>query len=129
MEYNPHVPQVLGNEWAAMNQADYTPDAITERGYDFTTTAVTAGSLQGGSFTVAGPPVLDTRHTAQLLAIYPQGTMNQTGPVYETTVIPDSQSVVTTGTIVLEGGASDLRDAVQSPSDSKFFTYTSGNSV
>lgn len=129
MEYNPHRPQVLGNEWVPINQADYTPDAITERGYDFTTTAVTAGAVQGGSFTVAGLPVLDTRHTAQVLAIYPQGTMDQTGPVYELIVAPDSASAVTVGTIVLGGGASDLRDAVQSPADSKYFTYTSGAST
>lgn len=129
MEYNPHRPQVLGNEWVGINAANYTPDAITERGYDFTLAANTPSALQGGSFTVAAQPLLPTRHTAQLLAIYPQGTMDQTGQIFESVILPDSQSAVQGGgVIVLEGGATDVRDAVQSPNDGKAFTYTSGAS-
>lgn len=125
MDYNPHDPQVLGQEWVPINQADYTPDAISERGYRFTLSSATPSALQGGSFTVAAPPVLSTRHTAQLLAIYPAGTTADTGPIVETVTTPETQSITNAGVYTLLGGATDIADALESPNDAKGIQYAS----
>lgn len=116
MDYNPHAPRTLGQEWVPIKQANFVPDTVTERGYTFNIAhAVTPVS---GSYNIAVQG--NMRH---LLALYPAGQEDLTGPIEEV-VIPVSGAVVTgSGSSVV--GAATATLALTSPFDSTYVDFSS----
>jgi hypothetical protein len=115
--YNPHAPGILGNEWVPIKQANYVPDEVTERGYTFNiANAVTPVS---GSYNIAdaggGSGV---RH---LLALYPAGLEDQTGPI-KRVVIPISGAVIT-GSGSSVAGAATATLALTNPGSDAYVNF------
>ena len=91
--YAPYAPQDLGMQWVPIDQANYVPDQVTERGYTFAVgNTVTPVS---GSYNVQANPVFLSSNPAEFIALYPAGKEAETGPIHKIT-IPVSAAVATT---------------------------------
>jgi len=77
--YNPHAPYILGQEWVPIRDARYTPDDVVERGYTWynNNTVIPAS----GAYYVAENPTTRASQACDLMAVYPAGTEDQTGPI------------------------------------------------
>lgn len=107
MDYNPRVPYILGDEWAALRTAPYVPDNVTEYGYVMSLDNA-AVPVSGSVGTYALGPMMTTG--VEAVNVYPNATAAASGPVAQV-VIPVSAIWVTGAAI--SGAASDL----QSPND------------
>lgn len=120
--YNPHTPQIVGQEWVPIRDAAVESDDITERGYTFridqATTAVS------GSVWVKTPTPYANPFSAELINIYPLGVEDQTGPIRKV-VIPVESVGVTGTTGFVTGTAADIAD----PSDAKALIMSNGSSM
>lgn len=119
-EYNPHLPDIAGNEWVPIVPSPYTMDTGVERGYSFTaTTSVTP--FQGQYFLQAEPPgVVLTQ--APLIAIYPKDQVDTVGEI-KTMVIPVDGAVLT-GNGTVTGPSATA--ALLSSSDGYSVAFNSG---
>lgn len=125
--YNTHAPQVLGNEWVPIQQADYVPDDVTERGYVLNSTG-TPTVTQGG-FGVADTGVSPGHSTAHLLAVYRYPTIagfegypsDLTGPA-KVVRLPVVASSTVTGVVTLVNAAT-VAEALGVPTDSKRVSF------
>lgn len=118
--YNPHAPYILGEEWVPIRQANYPPDDhVTERGYTFRIGHDTA--IVSGAYYVEKPPPGSVELAAELIAIYPAGLEDLTGPI-KTVIIPVS-AVALTGT----GAFNATVAALQNPSDSDNVGFQNGS--
>lgn len=98
--YNPNAPYIIGNEWAPIRQADYLPDAITERGYTFGIDHTTP--IVSGAYYVREPTTDWVDLASEFIAVYPEGTEDLTGPVKQLT-IPVSAIMITGGGAFSDG--------------------------
>jgi hypothetical protein len=122
-EYNPHLPDIAGNEWVPIVPSPYLMDTGVERGYSFRLTAPTT-PYQGQYFLQAEPPGALVTQTP-LMAIYPKGQEDTVGEI-RTTVIPVDGAVLTgNGTVVGPSGSTAL-SALLSSSDSAAVRFDSG---
>lgn len=123
--YNPHVPYVLGQEWAPIRNEDYqfNPDAtVRETGYGFTLTA--PRQLNNARFytNTMGGRVFQN-HCASV-SIYPRGREALSGPIRKV-IIPCNNGALTGGPgaggpfITLNGGAT-LAECLASAGDFKY---------
>lgn len=95
--YNPHAPYIIGQEWAPIRNAHYTPDTQVERGYSFRLDHSTA--IVSGAYYVAEPPPAPVFfQAADLISIYPEGEEDATGPI-KSVIIP-VKSISTTGSAI-----------------------------
>lgn len=121
MDYNPRSPQNIGMEWIPIQQADFTPDNLNEYGY-LLRIDNSAAVVSGGIGVNALPPQV-VSNTAECLAIYPQATALDTGPIRVIT-IPVQSGTITGGSIFVGGlGASTIQDALRSPSDASWMVF------
>lgn len=122
-EYNPHLPDIAGNEWVPIVPSPYLMDTGVERGYSFRLAAQTT-PLQGQYFLQAEPPgSLITQ--APLIAIYPKGQEDTVGEI-RTIVVPVDGAVLTgNGTLIGPTGTT-ATTALQSSSDSANIRFDSG---
>lgn len=90
-KYNPHAPQILGQEWVPIRQANFEAEDPVERGYTFQLDHATA--IVSGAYYVEQPP-LGRTFGATFMSVYPAGTENQSGPI-KSVVIPVSGVSVT----------------------------------
>lgn len=125
VEYNPHPPQLLGNEWTPIQQADLRTPATIEQGYQFRVGTVPVTPALA-TFSPA-----ETRYapnTAQMVYVYPTGgpppTDASSGPVV-TTLIAPATSATTTGTITLVNAAS-VAAALAAPLDGSYVNFAEG---
>lgn len=88
--YNPHAPYIIGQEWVPMRQANYQPDAVSERGYEFTIDH--SAAAVSGAYYAAQPGSFQAGH---LIQVYPVDTEDLTGPI-KVIDIP-TRSITTTG--------------------------------
>lgn len=124
-QYNPHSSYVLGQEWVPIRQANVTPDNITEYGYRWsngnTVIPVT------GCYYIAEVPASRVSQACDLLAIYPAGLEDQTGPI-KILNIPVSAIAATGANVVTSAGFT----ALNNPSDDlslQFQTNSNGSQI
>lgn len=122
-EYNPHLPNIAGNEWVPIVNSPYLMDSSVERGYSFNSPA-SFTPFQGQYFLKAEPPgrlVLQ----APLIAIYPKGQEATVGEI-KTMVIPvDGATLTGNGSLFGPTGVTAL-SALLSSSDSAGVRFDSG---
>lgn len=116
--YNPHAPYIIGEEWVPIRQANFTPDDTIERGYTFGIGNAT--TIISGAYYVQSPPAVPAAGAAELMAVYPAGLENQSGPI-KSVIIPAS-AVAATGT----GISAAIADLLN-PSDNSFVDFTAGS--
>jgi hypothetical protein len=125
--YNPHAPYVLGEEWVPIRDEDvlFSPTVNSqELGHRFT--LATATQVRNARYYVNRPPDdIDTNRSIGI-SIYPAGAANQSGPLREV-IIPVASAVIS-GTSSF-AGATTAQEALLSPSDNKFITWSPVNAA
>lgn len=116
--YNPHTPYILGQEWVPIRDAAYLPDEITERGYQWVNghTVVPVS----GCFYINQVPQNRAFASTDLIAVYPAGAEDQTGPI-KVLNIPVS-AVLATGAGAGNINVSAGFTALNNPSDGNSIT-------
>jgi len=115
--YNPHVPQILGQEWAPVRDEFFTPDVFQEFGYTFVTIDshnLTQARWYTGpdpiDIALATTPGLGTSGTLAFQAnVYRTGTEDLTGPIERVLIPVMSGSVGGTATVQ---GVSTVQEAL-----------------
>lgn len=121
MDYNPHAPQVLGNEWTPIQQADLRTPATAEDGLVFRVGTVPVTP----TFATFSPA--ESRYapnSAQLINLYPTGTPPpeaQSGPIQTTLVSPDGWATIS-GTTTLVN-APTIGAALAQPFDGAYVNF------
>jgi hypothetical protein len=93
--YNPHVPQILGQEWVPIRDEDlqYNPFANSfERGHAFT--LPTEQQVSQARFYCHQLPQANVRNRLPTVSVYPKGQEDRSGPV-RSVIIPCSAGGVT----------------------------------
>lgn len=122
--YNPHAPQILGQEWVPIRDEDLflTPASNTvEVGHGFT--LATARTLDNGRFYIHELPSSDAVGQVFQIAVYAAGTEDQSGPI-RSVIIPVNNGGVTGNALI--SGAVNLADALSDPSDDRNLTLSGG---
>lgn len=118
--YNPHIPQILGQEWVAIQEQalTLTPRVnLLEVGHGF---AVASNkTIQTTRFYLRNWPPDNATSQVILANVYRRGTAALTGPI-QSTVIPCSLGTAAAGSYVLSGSAPTIASALFSPSDNAF---------
>ena len=117
-QYNPHSPYIIGNEWAPIRQADYTPDTITERGYTFGLDQ--SATVVSGAYYIRQPPQAPVTTVAEMIAVYAEDTEDLTGPIHQL-VIPVSAIMITGASATSAGVA-----AINNPSTHDGISFLAG---
>lgn len=122
--YNPHVPQILGEEWVPIRDEDVTfSPAVNalELGHSFT--LATVRQVRDARFYLHNPPENSVVGQFMMAAIYPAGAQDQSGPI-RSIVIPCNAGAVTGATL---SNASTVAEALFDPSDLRGITFTTNN--
>jgi hypothetical protein len=86
--YTPDAPYVLGEEWVPIKPMPYTLSVSEERGHSFNLSA--ASTIVTGRFYTQDAPVVGIPQTiggpSAIMAVYPKGTEDQTGPMKSVTI-------------------------------------------
>jgi hypothetical protein len=116
--YNPHVPQNLGNEWVGIRDEDIQFSPVVNA-YEIGTgfTLATARQIGDARFYIHEWPPGEAVGQAHMVSIYPQGQEDNAGPVRRV-VIPCNAGGITGGNVNYYGGATTLAQAFADPSDS-----------
>lgn len=133
-DYNPHIPQILGQEWVPIRNEDYNfnPNATTrETGYGFTLTA--PRQVSTARFYVNNIEGRNFNNHVFGVNVYPRGQEALTGPI-KTVVIPMNNGVLTGGpggggpfaTLV---GGSTLSECLAMAGDSKWAQFTTNTNL
>jgi hypothetical protein len=115
--YNPHGPYIIGEEWVPILAPGLVPNDITERGY--TTVIDHTAVVVSGAYYVKTSPPTTTAQVGEIIAVYPAGMENETGPIQQVVIPVDA--VIATGSFV-GGNPSVTASALQDSSD---FDYIS----
>lgn len=94
-DYNPNRPQIIGNELTGIRNVDLRPDVSAEYATGLTLTGST--QVSQARFSVAKMDSRDDEDIVYAAAMYPKGTMGQTGPI-QSCLIPVTNVSVTGGT-------------------------------
>lgn len=79
MQYNPHAPYILGNEWTPIRNAFYVPDRVSERGY---TVSLDYASIPiSGAYYIKEVPSHIVSQACDFIGVYPAGSEDRTGPI------------------------------------------------
>jgi hypothetical protein len=119
--YNPHTPQILGQEWVGIREEDMTFSPavnVVEVGHGFTTLA--SYTLQDARFYINDWPPGRALGQVYMANIYPAGKEAETGPV-RTVTIPCNNAYPSGGAVVNGGGTA--ADAVADPSDNQYLAF------
>lgn len=119
-DYNPHIPQILGQEWVPIRNEDttFSPSVNSvELGHDFATVVPhTIRDMRLYANTTAAGITTDQYFTT---AIYPTDVTDQSGPIGKV-IIPCTSGGITGTGISLVGGATSVADALANGSDLKW---------
>lgn len=125
--YNPHVPQILGQEWVPILEQPLTLTPrvnLVEVGHTFTLD--TNRTITTARFYLHDwPPDLATSQVV-LAGVYRQGGEDLTGPI-QSVVIPCSLGTASGGTVSLSGSAPNIAAALFSPSDNAYVIVNTGS--
>lgn len=122
MDYNPHTPRILGEEWVPIREEALTllPQFnAEEHGYSFTN--ATSRIVSSGNFYLKDPPVTIAATQTYQIAVYPEGNEALSGPVRRV-VIPCNFGGVT-GAAALGTGQS-VASALLNPADTFSVTWS-----
>jgi hypothetical protein len=117
--YNPHTPYILGEEWVPIRQPGLLPNDITERGY--VTSIDQQAVVVTGAYYVLNPPPSTTASVGELLAVYPYGQEDDTGPIHQVVIPCDAVTVTGSG---MGGNPSVAASTLADPSDGEFIVFT-----
>lgn len=121
--YNPSAPLVVGNEYAPVLYAPYTPDLFVERGWSFRL-PLGMPLYQAGLYFDTVPSWAVPGH-AYLLTVYARGQETNTGPL-KTVTVP--LVFVSNTNAASGGGAPTATSSIANPSDNWFYRLRSGTS-
>lgn len=125
--YNPHLPYILGEEWAPIRDETitYSPAVnAVELGHEFT--LATTRQVRDARFYIHEFPVDPVIGQFMMAAIYPAGTEELSGPIRRV-VLPVNIGAVTGADIT---NTTSVADALMDPSDLKSITFNaSGDRV
>lgn len=124
--YNPRVPQNLGEEWVPIREEDiiFSPSVNSfEQGHGFTLTS--SKVLTTGRFYLNTFPPAVVANRVMSVSIYSAGTEDDTGPIREV-IIPCNSAAVTGSGISLINTLS-ATDALSSPSDGRYIQIIAGS--
>lgn len=125
--YTPDSPYVLGEEWVPIKSDPYTIGITEEKGTSFNLSA--ASTIVTGRFYVSDPAVdpssigSDPTNISSIMAIYPKGKEDQTGPM-RTVIVPCNGGSLT-GDVAFAGSASSVSDALARTGDFRRIEMTS----
>lgn len=122
--YNPHLPQVLGQEWAPIRDEDFflSPAVNSvEQGHVFT--LAQSRTLQDGRFYLKTFPSALTLFQPMQISVYPKGLEDQTGPVHSVLIPCNNGGVTGNAAITL---ATTVAEALANPSDASYVQLSGG---
>lgn len=122
--YNPHVPQILGQEWVPIREDALTLTPRTnllEVGHGFT--VASNQTIQTARFYLQEWPPDQATSQVLLANVYRRGTETFTGPI-RSVIIPCSLG--TGAGVTLSGSAPTIASALFSPSDSAYVIVNTG---
>jgi hypothetical protein len=125
--YNPHVPDIVGQEWVPIIGQPYQPDITEERGYSFTVSKTSGAApivVRRGLFTLANVPSGVTTSQVPFMSLYPKGE-ERCGPVQS--VVMECDDAVSSGSDGAFFGALTGGQALRNPSDGSGYDFTSGS--
>ena len=114
--YNPYIPQILGQEWVPIKEQPLTltPNIdLIEVGHAFTLSS--SKVIQTARFYVRDWPPGITTSQVLLASVYRHDTETRTGPI-QSVVVPCSLGSTTGGTVTI-ANANNIASALFSPSD------------
>lgn len=119
--YQPHLPRVLGLDWGPLYRPEVPLDTGSAYGQTFRSTVPEPIAFAWAYFT--SPPIGD--YQFHLMAeVYPKGAELATGGVRRT-IVPVNGGTIN-GSVLLQGGAANMTDALSSVADGKYLTFNSG---
>lgn len=129
MEYNPHAPQIIGQEWVPIRNEDlvFDPFANTvERGYGFALD--NSGAIGSVRFYINEFPPLFVRNQGYTASLYPRGTEASAGPVGRV-LIPCNEGSIDSpgGNVVTSPAGVSVASCLYNPSANYFINYQIGN--
>lgn len=117
--YNPHLPEILGMEFAPFHADDRRVlDIGTEIGYSFTVTGAPNNEL-GTVNLISQPPAQSMNGSTLFYSIYPQGREDDTGTIHVIRLSP--LSVFASGASVVGGGTSI--QAIELAGDTRYLQF------
>lgn len=122
-DYTPYGPRDIGMQWVPIDQANYVPDEVTERGYSFQI-ANTVTPVSGSYNTAIIPTNLKTTGAGlfQLMSVYQAGSEELTGPIEQVIIPVSSVQITGSGTSVI--GAATATQALLAPNDGARIQFT-----
>lgn len=127
-EYNPHAPQILGEEYVPIRDEDilFSPAVRTqELGQGFT--LASSRTLADGRFYINDWPKGDATGQTYWVSVYPKGSEALSGPI-QRVVIPCSAGGITGSGAALTN-ATTFAEAVADPSDNKYLSGFVGGTI
>lgn len=129
MEYNPHAPQIIGQEWVPIRNEDLVLDPFAnsvERGYGFALNDT--GVVGNVRFYINEFPPLFVRNQGYTANIYPRGAEADSGPVGRV-VIPCNDGAINSsgGNVVTSPAGVPVQTCLYNPSANYFINYQIGN--
>lgn len=124
--YNPYVPQILGQEWVPIRDESLVLNPFAnslERGYTFT--LATATAVNAVRFYLKDWPTSFGSSMIYTASVYPQGQEAASGPV-RSVIIPTS-SVVITGSGLTPVNSSGATQDLFANGDNEFIYWILGN--
>lgn len=126
-KYDPHTPQILGQEWVPIRNEDLVLDPFAnslERGYGFT--LASSAQVNNVRFYINEFPPLFVRNQAYTANIYPRGQEADSGPV-RSVIIPCNNGTITGSGVVTSPSTSSVSEVVYNPSGNYFINWQIGN--
>lgn len=114
--YNPHIPRILGQEFAPIRDEDttFSPSVnVVELGHSFVTN--TARTLTTAEYFVHEFPPGAVAGQVMMASVYPAGLEDKTGPIRRV-VIPCNFGAITGSGITIDSPDGRVATALQSPS-------------
>lgn len=124
-QYNPHAPQILGQEWVPIREPalTLTPAVnLVEVGHGFTNTA--NQTITTARFYVRNWPAGSPSGQVVLASLYRRDTEELTGPV-RSVVVPCSLGTATGSVTIV--GATTIAQAMSNPSDFSYVEVPAGS--
>ena len=125
--YNPHVPQILGQQWVPIREQPLTLTPrinLVEVGHAFT--LATSRTISTARFYLNDWPPDNATSQVVMASVYRHGTEDLTGPI-QSVVIPCSLGTAAGGSVTLSGSAPNIAAALFSPSDNAYVIVNTGS--
>lgn len=125
--YNPHTPDIVGQEWVPIIGQPYQPDITEERGYSFTvsrsTLFVPPVVARRGLFVLDSVPSGVTTSQVPFMSVYRKGN-ERTGPIMKSVI--ECADAVSSGSNGAFFGALTGSQALRNPSDGSGYNFITG---